>query len=416
MDHNTLLILAVAFLGFGLVSQRLQSTPITGPMLFAGFGLLVGPAYFDLIELQISNTALELLAEITLILVLFSDAAGIDLRQLRRDHNLPVRMLAIGMPLSIALGTVVALSLFTSLSLWEAALLVAILTPTDAALGQAVVINRVVPVRIRQALNVESGLNDGIGLPFVLIFASLASASYDIADARQWIIFGLTQVTLGPLAGIVVGYVGAKLLAHCYRIGWVSETGEGVLALALAFAAFAGAEMLHGNGFIAAFVAGLTFANTLAHKCQFVYEFAETEGQILVLATFMAFGIVMIPLGWPDITFTHVLFAAIILTVVRMISTWVALLGTGIRSVTCLFLGWFGPRGLASVLFVLLILEHAEIANKSVVFSAVMITVMLSIVLHGVTAGPGARWYGAHTAKMGSCAENRSVSETPFSD
>ena len=320
----------------------------------------------------------------------------------------------IGHPLSIALGAAVALLLFTDLQFWEAALLAAILAPTDAALGQAVVTNRLVPVRIRQALNVESGLNDGIALPFVLIFAAFASAMHSGVDAAEWVAFGLKQVVFGPLAGVAVGYVGAKFVAACYRRQWMSESAEGMIALGLAFGAFALAEVIHGNGFIAAFVAGLTFGNTLQQKCQFLYEFAESEGQILILLTFAAFGAVMVPQAMSDITVPHVVFAVLALTVLRMLPVHLSLIGSGVKPVTSAFLGWFGPRGLASILFVLLILEEADVEHGSTLFSVVVLTVALSIVLHGATAGPAARAYGAMSDQMGESEENRSVSAEPF--
>ena len=416
MDPVTILTAAAAFLVFGLLSRRLEGTVLTGPMLFAAFGVLAGPAAIGLISLNISNTGLHILAEVTLILVLFSDAASIDLRRLRRDHNLPVRMLVVGMPLTILFGAIAAMILFADFSMWEAALLAAILAPTDAALGQAVVVNHAVPVRIRQALNVESGLNDGIALSVVLVFAALASATQEPADASYWLLFGLKQISLGPIAGIVVGYVGAKLVAFCHRAGWLTESAEGVIALALAFGAYALAELFHGNGFVAAFIAGLAFGNTLAFKCKYLYEFAETEGQILILLTFMAFGIVMIPMMIPDINATYIAFAVLVLTVIRMLPVSVALLGSGIKPVTSLFLGWFGPRGLASILFALLILEKTDIAHKDEVFVAIILTVVMSILLHGSTAGPFSRWYGLRAKEMGDCAENMPVPEEPFSD
>ena len=414
MDYLSILTITAALVAFGLISQRIEGSSVTGPILFALFGLLAGPAVLGLIELQINNNALHILAQVTLILVLFSDAASIDLGRLRRDHKLTVRMLLVGMPLTILLGAIAALTLFDDFGMWEAALLAAILAPTDAALGQAVVSNRLVPVRIRQALNVESGLNDGIALPFVLVFAALASMMVAEGDTAQWIGFALKQVVLGPLAGIAVGYAGAKLVALCHRRQWMSESSEGMIALGLAFGAYALAELVHGNGFIAAFVAGLTFGNTLQYKCKFLYEFAESEGQILILLTFAAFGSAMIPQAAGSVTLTHVLFAVLALTVLRMLPVHLSLLGTGIKPVTSAFLGWFGPRGLASILFVLLILETTETAHVDEIFTTVIVTVVLSILLHGVTAGPAARWYGALTQRMGTCEENRPVSEEPF--
>jgi NhaP-type Na+/H+ or K+/H+ antiporter len=413
---NFIAILAfmLVLIGYGLISRKIKGSILTGPMLFTVFGLLAGSAVFGLIPLQISNEGLHFLAEVTLILVLFSDAASIDLVQLRRDHNLPVRMLLVGMPLTIALGILAALLLFDGFGFWEAALLAAILAPTDAALGQAVVSNRIVPVRIRQALNVESGLNDGIALPFVLVFAAFASSLHGVADTGMWLTFGVKQVVLGPLAGIAMGYAGAKLVSLCYRTQWMSEDAEGIIALGLAFGAFALAEAIHGNGFISAFVAGLTFGNVMQHKCKFLYEFAESEGQILILLTFTAFGAVMIPQAMATITLNHILFGLLALTVLRMLPVHLSLLGTGVKPVTSAFLGWFGPRGLASILFVLLILEHLSLENQNTMFAIVIVTVALSVILHGLTAGPAARWYGQITQGMGECEENRPVSDEPF--
>ncbi len=415
MNLTATLAITFVLIAYGLVSRKLEGSVLTGPMLFTAFGLVAGPALFGIVPLQIDNQAVHLLAEVTLILVLFSDAANIDLGQLRRDHNLPVRMLLIGMPMTIVLGTAVALLFFGNLGFWEAALLAVILAPTDAALGQAVVSNKLVPVRIRQALNVESGLNDGIALPFVLIFAALASAMHGDTGAGEWLLFGAKQVVLGPIAGIAMGYFGGKLVARCYRTQWMSETAEGMIALGLAFGAFALAELVHGNGFIAAFVAGLTFGNTLQYKCKFLYEFAESEGQILILLTFAAFGAAMLPHALSVATLAYIAFAIAALTVVRMLPVHLSLMGTGIKPVTSGFLGWFGPRGLASVLFVLLILEEVDVENEATIFTVVIFTVALSVLLHGVSAGPAARRYGTLSQAMGPCEENMPVSEEPYS-
>jgi NhaP-type Na+/H+ or K+/H+ antiporter len=414
MDVTAILAITTALVAYGLISRRIQYSVLTGPILFSLFGLIAGPAVFDLIPLQISNEALHLLAEVTLILVLFSDASSVDLAQLRRDHNLPVRMLLIGMPLTIALGALAALLLFDEFRFWEAALLAAILAPTDAALGQAVVANRLVPVRIRQTLNVESGLNDGIALPFVLVFAASASAMQAETDAAAWLVFGAKQVLFGPIAGIATGYLGARLVAACYGKQWMSESAEGMIALGLAFGAFALAETIQGNGFIAAFVAGLTFGNTLKKKCQYLYEFAESEGQILILLTFTAFGAAMIPRALGDFASMYLLYGILALTVFRMLPIYLSLIGTGIRPVTSYFLGWFGPRGLASILFVLLILEEAELVHEKALFTIVIVTVALSVVLHGMSAGPAARRYGMMSRDMGESEENRPVSDEPF--
>lgn len=416
MDHLGLLTVALAFLIFGLVSRRLERSILTGPILFTAFGIVVGPALFGLIDVEVSNAAFHFFAEITLVVVLFTDAAKIDLKQLRRDHNLPLRMLLVGLPLTIVVGTLAGLALFPQLVLWEAALLAAMLAATDAALGQAVVSDDNVPVRIRMSLNVESGLNDGIALPFILIFAALAGSGHEAQSGLQWGAFIVGQVTLGPLAGILVGYAGGKLVAWANDKAWMNEAAEGIVALALAIGAFALAETIHGNGFIAAFVGGLTFGNTLGKRCEYLFAFEETEARILVLLTFTAFGCVLLPTALPAIGLIHVLYALLALTILRMLPISLSLLGARLHLPTHLFLGWFGPRGLASLLFLLLILMEAEIEHTETLFTTVVTCVLLSVVLHGLSAIPAARWYGRRVQRMGDCEEKKPVSEQPFAN
>ena len=416
MSHTSILIILLAFLTYGLLSKYLQSTGLTGPMLFAVLGLLVGPAGADLVPFPITSSIIHTLAEITLILVLFSDAATIDFRQLRRDHNLPVRMLLIGMPLTIILTGLAAFALLTDFTIWEALLLGAILAPTDAALGQAVITNPVVPVRIRQALNVESGLNDGIALPVVLIFAALASTEPAGGAPASFVSDAVLQLAVAPLAGIFVGYSGGRLVGFCHRKGWMFETAEGIIALALAFGAFQLAEVLNGNGFISAFVGGLVFGNTLGKKCKFLFEFADSEGQLLILSTFLIFGAVMVPMGFENFSASTIGFAILALTVLRMVPVAASLFRKGVSSVTSVFLGWFGPRGLASILFALLIIEESDVPHKEQILVATIITVTLSILLHGFSAASAARKYGVYSKTMGDCPENKPVSAEPFAN
>ena len=178
MEELLLIIGGVTFL-FALVSSRFDNSLITPPMVFTGAGVLIALLFWDLVEEEFAKEALEFVAELTLVIVLFIDASRINLPLLFREHKIPVRLLGISLPLTVLLGAVIAGFIFGEFSIWEAALLAAILAPTDAALGQAVVSSPVVPVRIRQALNVESGLNDGIVLPMVMLFAALASVSVE---------------------------------------------------------------------------------------------------------------------------------------------------------------------------------------------------------------------------------------------
>ncbi len=414
MDLTTIAIIGSLFLGYALVSGRLEGTVLTAPLLFAGFGFMAGSGGLAFAKIDVEHSAIHVIAELTLILVLFADAARIDLDRVRQDHNLPMRMLLIGLPLTMAAGTFMAAAFFPAFSIWEAALLAALLAPTDAALGQTVVSAKTVPVRIRQAINIESGLNDGIALPAVLMFAALAGAASGGHQAGNWLQFGLMQVTLGPIAGAILGYVGARLLDTAADRGWATTAFQGIGILALSILAYVAAEMIGGNGFISAFVAGLVFGNCLRHPCTYLFEFMESEGQLLMLITFLVFGAALLPEGLVNINATYFVYALLSLTAIRMIPIALSLSGSGIGLPTHLFLGWFGPRGLASILFVLLILEEADIPHRDEILSVTVITVALSVILHGVSAAPLAKIYGRLADRMGDCEERKAVSEMPL--
>jgi NhaP-type Na+/H+ or K+/H+ antiporter len=414
VDLVSVAIITGGLLLYSLISGRLQGTIVTAPLAFVVFGLVVGTGGLNVANIDVGHSAIHFIAEFTLIVVLFSDAARFDLSRVRRDHNLPVRMLIIGLPLAIAAGALIAIQLFPMLSFWEAALLAALLAPTDAALGQSVVSAKEVPIRIRQSINVESGLNDGIALPAVLLFAALASTQHDAVRAGDWALFGLMQVTLGPLAGLLVGYIGARLLDAAAERGWANTSFQGIAILSLAMLIYVMAELIGGNGFIAAFIGGMVFGNTIRHSCTFLFEFIETEGQLLMLISFLIFGAALLPEAFANSNPTVFLYAVLSLTIIRMVPIAISLLGTGLRLPTQLFLGWFGPRGLASILFVLLILEKSEVPHRDEIFSITIITVALSVLLHGVSAAPFAKLYGRLAARMGECEESQIVAELPL--
>ncbi len=418
MDTLTFAIIAAGVVAFALVSRRIENTVLTAPMVFAAFGLALGDGGLGVIQLNATHGFIHGLAEVTLLLVLFSDAARIRLKTLRRDHNLPVRMLVIGMPLTVATGTAVALYLPLGFSIWEAALLAALLTPTDAALGQAVISNPRVPMRIRQTVNVESGLNDGIALPIVLLFASIAGAGAGSATlgGPDWLLLFAGQVILGPLAGVVIGGAGAWAVDRSAKRKWISGALEGAAVLGVAILAYSGAELIGGNGFIAAFVAGLVFGNVVRGRCGFVFEFAEAEGQLLVLLAFLIFGATLLPEALPVISWWTVLYAVLSLTLIRMVPIALSLIGAGVRPATVLVLGWFGPRGLATILFALLIIEKIGMEAGDELLGIAFITVGLSILAHGITAAPFARAYARMTRHphMSASEELKDVTEMPI--
>ncbi len=398
MEPSSIAVIALAICLFAAFSRKAERSPFTPPMFFLAVGFFLGGEGLGWIHLEIDGEAIHVLVELTLVLVLFTDAARIDLTCLRREKSLPARLLGIGMPLTIVVGAAVALAVLPELGWTEALLLAAILAPTDAALGQAVVSNPLVPVRIRQSLNVESGLNDGIALPVVLVFAALAGAREEAADASYWLRFAALAVTLGPLVGGAVGFVGGRIVDWGTRSGWINDAFQRIAGLGLALLAFGAAEFVGGNGFIAAFAAGLTLGNTARGVCTCLYEFGEAEGQLLTLLVFVAFGAAMLPEALPHATGAALLYALLSLTVVRMVPVALSLLGTGLRPASVAFLGWFGPRGLASILFALLVVQKDSLESGSFLLAVVVLTVLGSTFLHGLTAYPLARRYGEYSA------------------
>ena len=410
MEPALLASFAAALVVFGVVSRRMERGVVSPPMVFVGLGIGLG----QLGWLDSGRDLLSALAELTLVVVLFTDAARIDLARLRPQGSLPARLLGIGLPLTVATGALAAWLILPGLGLWEAVLLGAVLAPTDAALGQAVVSNRLVPANVRQSLNVESGLNDGIALPLVLVAIAFAGAAAESDELGRWVSFAVLQVTLGPLVGTVVGYLGGRSIERSVRAGWMNEPFQRLSVLGLAGVAFAGSELVGGNGFIGAFVSGLTLGNTARSACTCAYEFGEAEGQLLSLVVFLIVGGVMVPAALPHWDYLVWLYALSSLSVVRMVPVALSLTRSGLRPATVAFLGWFGPRGLASILYARIVVGEG-LAISVLLESTVTLTVLLSTLLHGVTAYPLALRYGKRLAARRERAEeeHRPVSELP---
>ena len=402
---------------FALVSRRIEGTSITAPMVFVGAGLLIGPEAFDLVDLDVGNESLAVLAELTLVILLFSDAARIDLRTLYRYRHLPVRLLAVAMPLSIVLGTVAGMVVL-DLGIWPAAVLAAVLAPTDAALGQIVVSDERVPIRIRQGLNVESGLNDGIAVPFVTLFLALALQEEGVPGAPFWLRFAAQQIGLGLLVGLVVGGVAAWSIDRAGRAGWVADTFRQLAVVAVAVAGYACAGAVGGNGFIAAFVAGLVFGNVARDHRATLLQFAEEEGQLFGLLTFLVFGGVAVSQSFDQLDWRIGVYVVASLTVVRMVPVALGTVGLGFHRLTTLYVGWFGPRGLASIIFALYVVEEAGQAPfATTVFLVAIATVAASVVLHGASAAPLTARYGGESTAMATAdphmPEMEEVAEIP---
>lgn len=380
-----LAVVAVVLFGYGLFSRTLERSVVSTPILFTGVGILMGSQALGLFEQESLGTGfVGLLAEATLVLVLYTDAIRIDLRRLRNHAQLPARLLGLALPLTLVGGAAVAKLVFDSFD-WAAAFaLAAILTPTDAALGKPVVTEERLPVRIRQTINVESGLNDGIMLPVVTV--SVALLAMDTVEEEGIGRLLIEQLGFGVLVGVLIGWVGGRLLDRFVTRGFVDGVMRQIATLAIGVGAFALAELAGGNGFVAAFVAGLAFGAAAREHCAGAYDFAADEGELLTLLTFLTFGAIVFGQAYDGFSLEIAVYAVLSLTVIRMVPVALALLGTGLKMPTVAFIGWFGPRGLASILFGVFLLEESGSPAASAVFAVVVWTVVFSIVLHGISA------------------------------
>jgi sodium/hydrogen antiporter len=396
----SLAIVALALLGVAAISGRLLGTPVTPAMLFVAVGLLVGPEVLGELDPESSSSTVRTLAEATLALVLFCDASRVDLRHLRREVGLPLRLLGIGLPLTIALGTLAAAATFGALSIEEALILAVVLAPTDAALGQAVVTHPRVPPRIRQGLNVESGLNDGICVP--LLFAAVAAADLEseISHGRGPGALLLEEIGYGIVGGVAGGVLVAAVVVHAGRRDLIDGAWRQVIPAAGAALAYGTAVALGGSGFIAAFVAGLTFRLALGRDPEDINELSEQVGNVLNAVTFILFGAILLGPALEELSWQIVVYAALSLTVVRMLPVAVAMIGSHARPPTLGFLGWFGPRGLASIVFAVIVIEESSLPHEHLIVLTIYVTVGLSVLAHGLTAAPLAarygRWYESH--------------------
>lgn len=386
--YATLAILAAFTFLYSLVAGRLERWPLSGPIVFMGFGLLCGPTGVGILSLDISGETLQSLAELTLALVLFTDASNAKLDVLRGSFRIPERLLLIGLPLTILLGFGIATLLFDGLTVFELAILATMLAPTDAALGKAVVTNPAVPDRMREGLNVESGLNDGICVPILFLFLALASGNVgDGSSGKLALSLVAKEIGIGLLVGLGLTVIGSWAIKSCVKRGWVTDTWSQIPVVGLAFSCFAMAQILGGSGFIACFAGGILFgALTKQHKADLL-KAAEGTGDTLALATWVVFGAVVVGQTIGQFTWQILLYAVLSLTVIRMLPVFLMLTGMGMKADAKLFMGWFGPRGLATIVFAVIVLD-AKLPGGEVLAAAAVCTVVLSILAHGFSANP----------------------------
>ncbi|WP_339909189.1 cation:proton antiporter [Symmachiella dynata] len=394
-EYQVLTIIAAFVFVYSLMASRLEKTPVNGALVYVGLGILFGPNVLGLVGFNVEGEMISRLAEIALAICLFTDSSNAKLRVLRRIEAIPSRLLLIGLPLTIVLGFGLAWLMFGDLGFYEVALIATMLAPTDAALGKAVVTNPAVPAQVRESLNVESGLNDGICVPVILFFIAMAAGSVEVSESTKLVFkLPLEVIGIGIAVGVGLASVGGFALRTCASRGWIAGTWLQMPIIALALTCFGLAQWLGGSGFIASFVGGLTFgALTKHHKEEFLNE-AEGMADAVAMVTWFAFGTVVLGFLLSRFDWQVWVYAILSLTVVRMLPVFVCLIGKGLRSDTLLFMGWFGPRGLASIVFVVMVIGEQLPGNDRIV-AAVTWTITLSVILHGLSANPLATAYGA---------------------
>jgi len=395
-EHIVILVIALIVLLYGYISNALTRLNISGPMVFTAFGVLLSPIGVNIAEFDIEINAdfVTIIVEIALILVLFADAALLELKLLRKSWTIPVRLLFIGLPITIVAGTLAAKLIFPDEPFTSLLLLALLLTPTDAALGKAVVTDPKVPKKIRSFINIESGLNDGIIFPILLTVVALIVGGGSPENDYSWLGYVGEQIIFGALVGGAVGYVGAIAAIKVRARNWIASNYQNLVPIALAIFSFYLAESMAGNGFIAAFFAGLYAGNTCEKTREHIENFTESEGELLVLISFFMFGMVFVPATYPHITSDVMLYAFLSLTLLRIVPVMLCLIGTKFDMSTRAFIAWSGPRGVASILYVLMVSHKVgSIEGFETIFAVVTVTVLMSIVAHGVSAQPLANLY-----------------------
>jgi len=392
-ENIAILLITIVVLGYGYFSKSLLRFNISGPMVFTSIGILISPIALDLVKVDINAEIVTITAEIALIIILFSDASTLNLKKIK--WSIPSRLLFIGLPLTIIFASVVAKLIFPDESVIYLVLMALLLAPTDAALGKAVVTDKGVPLNIRSSINIESGLNDGIVFPILIGVVAMITTSQETSSDTHWLLYVGQQVVFGAIIGSIVGYINALFSVKTISKDKMETAYKNLIPIAIAILAYYVAEYVGGNGFIAAFFSGLFLGNYNDKLRENVENFVESESELLILISFMIFGLVFVPNTIEFWDTKVVLFSVLSLTVLRMIPVAISLIGTKLDVATVLFIGWFGPRGIASILYVLIVVhEVISIETHETIYAVVTLTILLSIFLHGLSAKPLVSLYG----------------------
>lgn len=395
MTTDTAFVLTVMVLCYAMVSGLVKKWYVAPALIFVLAGMALGPFGFNVLEGGPDTSTFTVLAQLALTMILFNQAADLDLSAVVRRRDVTFRLLVIGIPLAIALGTLTAVIVLPVMPLWEAVCLAAIVAPTEVALIDALLDNERVPERIRHTLSTESGFYDGFALAALLAALAVASQRTHSSDTH-WGWFLVRTELVSVAVGVGVGLVGGWVLGMARNRGWMSDTWAQLATVAIALVCFQVGEHLHGSGFVAAFAGGLAFAFAVRRAgTRPDMHVSEATGHLLELLVFAMFGGYAVIVGWRAADWRVVVFAVVALVLVRLIAVSVALVRSEVPGRDRLFIGWFGPRGISTLVLGLLVVERGAIEQESLITQVVVITVTLSLVLHSATAWPGIRALGA---------------------
>ena len=392
MHDNTAFVLTVLVLCYAVMSGLVKRWYLAPALIFVLFGIVLGPFVFGVVDVGTDAASFTVVAQLALTVILFNQAAQLELSTVFRRREITFRLLVIGIPLALGLGTLVALLVFPVMPVWEAVCLAAIVAPTEVALIDALLDDRRIPERVRHALSTESGFYDGFALAALLAALALASEHVD-ADAGRWTWFLVRTEGVSVAVGLGVGLFGGWIIARSRKRDWMSDTWAQLATLAVALVCFQAGERVHGSGFVAAFAGGLAFA-FIARRVGVTpdMQVSDAAGQLLELMVFAMFGSYAVVIGWRDAGWLVVLFAVLALFAVRMIAVGVALVRSDLSVRNRLFVGWFGPRGISTLVLGLLVVDRGEIEQEALITQVVVVTVTLSLVVHSLSAWPGIRW------------------------
>jgi NhaP-type Na+/H+ or K+/H+ antiporter len=396
------MVAVVAFIllvyAYSLVSRRLEGSILAIPQVFTVAGILLVLVAPALIRHDMASPVWLLLAEVTYAIVLFNGATRVNLRVLRGQMQLPGRLLVLALPLTILFGVLAATLVLPGLSLWEAGALACILAATDTGLAERIVSSPRVPACIREALNAESGLSDGLVVPFLVLFISLTKAD-TAGPGFLFLRVAAQQIGFGIPIGAAVGFVGGWFLGLARRRGWASEPFQQIAMVALAPLCWILSKPLGTSAFIAAFTAGIAVQTGFREAAAGIVEFSENEGRLLHMFVFFFFG-TSAGSVLADLHLAPVLYAILSLTVVRMLPVAISMIGTRLSAASVLFLGWFGPRGLGSIVLGLVAAQEIQATESSLLRLGLTATVLLSIFAHGLSASPGISLYARQVARL----------------